>query len=91
MSCVALTQQCIGEPFFVKESFYSLSTPLFGILGTEDKQQGVLPAKSRYNVFEYWNYSGNNIFVCYQMRTIWILSTVKVEKSMKCNLKIWRS
>ena len=62
-ACVALSPQGIGEPFFLKESFYSLSTPLLGISGTEDKQQGGLPPINRYNAFEFWSETGNNIFV----------------------------
>lgn len=62
-ACIALSPQGVGEPFFVKESFSSLSTPLLGISGTEDKQQGGLPPLSRYNAFDYWRSTGNNIFV----------------------------
>ena len=62
-ACIALSPQGVGEPFFVKESFSTLSTPLLGISGTEDKQQGGLPPISRYNAFDYWSSNGNNIFV----------------------------
>ena len=61
--CIALSPQGVGEPFFVKESFSTLSTPLLGISGTEDKQQGGLPPVNRYNAFDYWSSNGNNIFV----------------------------
>ena len=62
-ACIALSPQGVGEPFFVKESFSSLSTPLLGISGTEDKQQGGLLPVGRYNAFDYWSSTGNNIFV----------------------------
>jgi predicted dienelactone hydrolase len=62
-ACVALSPQGVGEPFFLKESFNSLSIPLIGISGTDDKQQGGLPPINRYNAFEYWSSTGNNIFV----------------------------
>jgi len=62
-ACIALSPQGVGEPFFVKESFSTLSTPLLGISGTEDKQQGGLPPVNRYNAFDYWSSNGNNIFV----------------------------
>ncbi|MFZ4455916.1 MAG: alpha/beta hydrolase family protein [Bacteroidales bacterium] len=62
-ACVALSPQGVGEPFFIQESFYSLSTPLLGITGTEDKQQNGLTATNRYDAFEYWGKTGNNVFV----------------------------
>ncbi|MFM7858451.1 MAG: alpha/beta hydrolase family protein [Flammeovirgaceae bacterium] len=62
-ACVALSPQGVGEPFFKKESFYTLSTPLLGISGTEDKQQGGLPPINRYEAFEFWSSTGNNVFV----------------------------
>jgi predicted dienelactone hydrolase len=62
-ACIALSPQGVGDPFFIKESFSSLSTPLLGISGTEDKQQGGLPPIGRYNAFDYWSGNGNNIFV----------------------------
>ncbi len=62
-ACIALSPQGVGEPFFVKESFSSLSIPLLGISGTEDKQQGGLTPVSRYIAFDYWSSNGNNIFV----------------------------
>jgi len=62
-ACIALSPQGVGEPFFVKESFSSLSTPLLGISGTEDQQQGGLAPIGRYNAFDYWGRTGNNIFV----------------------------
>jgi predicted dienelactone hydrolase len=62
-ACVALSPQGVGEPFFKKESFYTLSTPLLGISGTEDKQQGGLPPMNRYEAFEFWGGTGNNFFV----------------------------
>ena len=62
-ACVALSPQGVGEPFFIKESFYTLSIPLLGISGTDDKQQGGLPPINRYNAFEFWSSTGNNVFV----------------------------
>jgi predicted dienelactone hydrolase len=62
-ACVALSPQGVGEPFFIKESFYSLSIPLLGISGTDDKQQGGIPPINRYNAFDFWSSSGNNVFV----------------------------
>lgn len=62
-ACVALSPQGVGEPFFIKESFATLSTPLLGISGTEDKQLNGLEAINRYNGFEFWSSTGNNIFV----------------------------
>lgn len=62
-ACVALSPQGVGEPFFTKEGFSSLSTPLLGITGTEDKQQGGLSPMNRYEAFDYWTSNGNNIFV----------------------------
>lgn len=62
-ACVALSPQGVGEPFFIKESFYSLSIPLLGISGTDDKQQGGIPPINRYNAFDFWSSTGNNIFV----------------------------
>lgn len=62
-ACVALSPQGVGEPFFFKESFTTLSTPLLGISGTEDKQLNGSPAINRYNGFEFWRATGKNIFV----------------------------
>lgn len=62
-ACIALSPQGIGDPFFKKESFESLSIPLMGISGTEDRIFGGASATSRYNAFECWPQNGNNIFV----------------------------
>lgn len=62
-ACVALSPQGVGEPFFIKESFNTLSIPLLGISGTDDKQQSGLPPINRYNAFEFWSSTGNNVFV----------------------------
>jgi predicted dienelactone hydrolase len=51
---VALSPQGADEPFFISESFASLSAPLMGISGTEDKQQGGLPPTNRYKAFALW-------------------------------------
>jgi hypothetical protein len=51
---VALSPQGADEPFFLAESFATLSAPLMGISGTEDKQQGGLPPPNRYQAFALW-------------------------------------
>lgn len=51
---VALSPQGADESFFIPESFSTLSAPLMGISGTEDKQQGGLPPTSRYKAFALW-------------------------------------
>lgn len=51
---VALSPQGADEPFFISESFATLSAPLLGISGTEDKQQGGLPPTNRYKAFSLW-------------------------------------
>lgn len=61
---VALSPQGADEPFFIAESFASLSLPLMGISGTEDKQQGGLPPMNRYKAFALWpEAKGQNKFV----------------------------
>lgn len=61
---VALSPQGADEPFFLNDSFATLSVPLMGISGTEDKQQGGLPATNRYNAFALWpEKQGQNKFV----------------------------
>jgi len=62
-ACVALSPQGVGEPFFIKESFASLSTPLLGISGTEDKQHNGLTAMNRYEAFALWQATSYNVFV----------------------------
>lgn len=55
VSCgVALSPQGPAEPFFTKESFASLSAPLLGISGDEDRQHGGLPPINRYMAFSLW-------------------------------------
>lgn len=51
---VALSPQGVGAPFFIRESFGSLSVPLLGISGTLDKQQGGLPPENRKEGFSLW-------------------------------------
>ena len=51
---VALSPQGVAEPFFINESFATLSAPLMGISGTEDKQQGIIPPTNRYKAFSLW-------------------------------------
>ncbi len=51
---VALSPQGADEPFFIRESFASLRSPVMGMSGSEDKQQGGLPPINRYNAFELW-------------------------------------
>ncbi len=55
VSCgVALSPQGADEPFFINESFATLSAPLMGVSGTEDRQQGGLPPANRYKAFSLW-------------------------------------
>jgi predicted dienelactone hydrolase len=55
VSCgVALSPQGVAEPFFIEESFRSLSMPLLGISGTLDGQQGDHPAIGRLRAFALW-------------------------------------
>ncbi len=51
---VALSPQGVAEPFFLAESFRSLSMPLMGISGTLDRQQGDHPATGRLHAFSLW-------------------------------------
>jgi hypothetical protein len=51
---VALSPQGVAEPFFIEESFRSLSMPLMGISGTLDGQQGDHPAIGRLRAFALW-------------------------------------
>ncbi len=51
---VALSPQGVGEPFFIKESFASLAVPLLGVSGSQDRQQGNLPAENRRQAFTLW-------------------------------------
>jgi len=48
---VALSPQGPGEPFFLETSYASLKTPLLGITGSLDKQQGA-PPEHRRRCFE---------------------------------------
>jgi predicted dienelactone hydrolase len=50
---VALSPQGPGEPFFIEASYASLRTPLLGITGSKDKQQGARP-ENRRRAFELW-------------------------------------
>lgn len=61
---VALSPQGANEPFFIEKSMASLSKPLMGISGSEDKQQGGLPPITRYQSFSQWPENrGLNTFV----------------------------
>ncbi len=51
---IALSPQAPGEPFFLKESYASLKTPVLGISGTEDKQQNGEPPLARLEAFKLW-------------------------------------
>jgi len=57
-ACVALSPQGAGDPFFAKESFKTLSTPLLGISGTKDKLLGDVEPIERYKAFSLWPESG---------------------------------
>lgn len=50
---VALSPQGPGEPFFIETSYTSLKTPLLGISGSRDQQQGATP-ENRRRAFELW-------------------------------------
>lgn len=62
---VALSPQGVGEPFFIRESFGSLQTPLLGISGSLDRQQNGSPADNRREAFALWP-TGANRFVWLQ-------------------------
>jgi predicted dienelactone hydrolase len=59
---VALSPQGVGEPFFLSESYASLRVPLLGITGSNDNQQGGLPATHRKDAFALWP-AGEHRFV----------------------------
>ena len=59
---VALSPQGVGEPFFFSESYASLRVPLLGITGSNDNQQGGLPATHRKDAFALWP-AGEHRFV----------------------------
>jgi predicted dienelactone hydrolase len=50
---VALSPQGPGEPFFIEESYASLKTPLLGISGSKDMQQGA-PPENRRRAYALW-------------------------------------
>lgn len=50
---VALSPQGPGAPFFHAASYASLATPLLGISGSRDRQQGA-PPDNRRRAFELW-------------------------------------
>jgi predicted dienelactone hydrolase len=58
---VALSPQGPGEPFFLDESYASVKTPLLGITGSRDKQQGA-PPEHRRRCFELLP-PGGKIFI----------------------------
>jgi len=51
---IALSPQAPGEPFFLKESYASIKTPVLGISGTQDKQQNGEPPIARLEAFKLW-------------------------------------
>jgi predicted dienelactone hydrolase len=58
---VALSPQGPGEPFFTEESYATLRTPLLGITGSRDVQQGLEP-ENRRRGFALWP-PGNKVLV----------------------------
>jgi predicted dienelactone hydrolase len=58
---VALSPQGPGEPFFLETSYASVKTPLLGITGSRDKQQGA-PPEHRRRFFELLP-PGGKIFI----------------------------
>lgn len=46
-ACVALSPQGPGEPFFLEESYASVSRPVLGISGSKDEQQNSTPENRR--------------------------------------------
>jgi predicted dienelactone hydrolase len=51
---IALSPQAPGAPFFLKESYASIKTPVLGISGTQDKQQNGEPPIARLEAFKLW-------------------------------------
>jgi predicted dienelactone hydrolase len=51
---VALSPQAPGDPFFLKESYASLKTPVLGISGTKDQQHNGEPPIARLEAFKLW-------------------------------------
>ena len=58
---VALSPQGPGEPFFLESSYATVKTPLLGITGSRDKQQGA-PPEHRRRCFELLP-PGGKIFI----------------------------
>ena len=58
---VALSPQGPGEPFFLETSYASVRTPLLGITGSHDKQQGA-PPEHRRRFFELLS-PGGKVFI----------------------------
>ena len=58
---VALSPQGPGEPLFLETSYASVRTPLLGITGSRDKQQGA-PAEHRRRFFELVP-AGGKVFI----------------------------
>jgi predicted dienelactone hydrolase len=50
---VALSPQGPGEPFFIEPSYASLATPMLGISGSKDRQQGARP-ENRHQGYALW-------------------------------------
>ena len=51
---VALSPHAPGEPFFIESSFSTLRTPLLGISGDKDRQQGDALPEDRKLAFKLW-------------------------------------
>lgn len=58
---VALSPQGPGEPFFLESSYASIGTPLLGISGSRDRQQGAAP-EDRRRAFALWP-PGDKVFI----------------------------
>jgi dienelactone hydrolase len=70
---IALSPQGANEPFFIKESFDYLITPLMGISGTNDQQQNGLPPQNRYDTFDYWPQNGG------QNKFVWLANAAHLD------------
>jgi predicted dienelactone hydrolase len=70
---IALSPQGADEPFFLRESFNYLKTPLMGISGTNDQQQNGLPPQNRYDAFAYWPQNGG------QNKFVWLANAAHLD------------
>jgi predicted dienelactone hydrolase len=62
-AAVALSPQGPGEPFFLSDSFASISIPVLGLSGTRDQLLGGMPAETRRASFDRWPANGRHRFV----------------------------